>query len=113
MKPITDQRKRGTSRRLARRTAAVACVTAAFTALATTADAGELEDSLAALLAEDRAVTGDARLAAALTVAAYRTVLVASVRRILAGETAPQIVDHHVARLHTAFDALDTAYAIL
>ncbi|MDF2257287.1 hypothetical protein [Streptantibioticus ferralitis] len=65
----------------------------------------ELADTLAAPLAENHVATGDAQLIAALAVAAHRTVFVTGARRILAGETAAEIVDDHVARLNAAFHA--------
>ncbi|MGW6576181.1 TetR/AcrR family transcriptional regulator [Streptomyces sp. NPDC054945] len=49
------------------------------------------------------------RLAAALTVAAYRAVYVATARRLLAGERAADVVDDHRSRVHGAFDALERA----
>ncbi|MFD7781564.1 TetR/AcrR family transcriptional regulator [Streptomyces nojiriensis] len=49
------------------------------------------------------------RLAAALTVAAYRAVYVATARRLLAGERAADVVEDHRSRVNGAFDALERA----
>ncbi|MGO4456777.1 TetR/AcrR family transcriptional regulator [Streptomyces sp. M-16] len=64
----------------------------------------ELEDALA------EAIGGPgARLTAALTVAAYRTVYVTTAGRLLAGERAADIAEDHRARVNAAFDALERA----
>ncbi|MDH6541115.1 TetR/AcrR family transcriptional regulator [Streptomyces lavendulae] len=64
----------------------------------------ELEDALA------EAIGGPgARLTAALTVAAYRTVYVTTARRLLAGERAADLAEDHRARIHAAFDAVERA----
>ncbi|ATZ23616.1 TetR/AcrR family transcriptional regulator [Streptomyces lavendulae] len=64
----------------------------------------ELEDALA------EAIGGPgARLTAALTVAAYRTVYVTTARRLLAGERAADIAEDHRARIDAAFDAVERA----
>ncbi|MFE2252093.1 TetR/AcrR family transcriptional regulator [Streptomyces lavendulae] len=64
----------------------------------------ELEDALA------EAIGGPgARLTAALTVAAYRTVYVTTARRLLAGERAADIAEDHRARVDAAFDAVERA----
>ncbi|MBJ3808697.1 TetR/AcrR family transcriptional regulator [Streptomyces flavofungini] len=75
---------------------------------------GELEDALAAAFAraagEDPAAPGtDARLTAALTVAAYRTAYVTTARRQLAGTGADEAAVGHRALVHQAFDALERA----
>ncbi|MFD5408767.1 TetR/AcrR family transcriptional regulator [Streptomyces nojiriensis] len=49
------------------------------------------------------------RLAAALTVAAYRAVYVATAQRLLAGERAADVVEDHRSRVNGAFDALERA----
>ncbi|MFD4914427.1 TetR/AcrR family transcriptional regulator [Streptomyces virginiae] len=71
----------------------------------------EVERALGDAMAET-APGGDGpgpRLAAALTVAAYRAVYVATARRLLAGERAADVADDHRARVHGAFDALERA----
>ncbi|WP_225821006.1 TetR/AcrR family transcriptional regulator [Streptomyces naphthomycinicus] len=67
----------------------------------------EVELALAAAL-EDAGVA-DPRLVAALAVAAYRTVFVASVRRLVAGDPVEEVARAHRARLETAFGALERA----
>ncbi|AEW98955.1 TetR/AcrR family transcriptional regulator [Streptantibioticus cattleyicolor] len=70
----------------------------------------ELETALATAIAE---TTGQAPgspapgLVAALVVAAYRTVYLATAGRLLAGERAADLADDHRARMHAAFDALE------
>ncbi|MFF1400154.1 TetR/AcrR family transcriptional regulator [Streptomyces sp. NPDC058287] len=49
------------------------------------------------------------RLAAALTVAAYRAVYIATAQRLLAGERAADVADDHRSRVHGAFDVLERA----
>ncbi|MEU3951952.1 TetR/AcrR family transcriptional regulator [Streptomyces achromogenes] len=49
----------------------------------------------------------DPELSAALAMAAYRTVFVASVRRLLAGDPAAEVAREHRGRLESAFDALE------
>jgi AcrR family transcriptional regulator len=66
----------------------------------------EIEAQLAADLHADTAFTGDTALAAALLVAAYRTVAVASVRRRLAGDDLVAIAASHRDRVNNAFDAV-------
>ncbi|MFA7762057.1 helix-turn-helix domain-containing protein [Streptomyces sp. NRRL S-448] len=71
----------------------------------------EVEEALGDAMAET-APGGDGpgpRLAAALTVAAYRAVYVATARRLLAGERADEVADDHRSRVHGAFDALERA----
>ncbi|WP_079071289.1 TetR/AcrR family transcriptional regulator [Streptomyces yokosukanensis] len=67
----------------------------------------EVERALAAALAE--AGAPDPRLLAALVVAAYRTVFLASARQLLAGEPADEVAREHRARLESAFAALERA----
>ncbi|QNP73016.1 TetR/AcrR family transcriptional regulator [Streptomyces roseirectus] len=69
----------------------------------------ELETALADVLAETAPEYPDPPLAAALTVAAYRTVYVASARRLMAGEPASTVADAHRAHLRRAFTALEAA----
>lgn len=66
---------------------------------------GELEDHAAGLIAE----TSDdrqPRLTAALAMAAFRTTFTASAARILAGATAADVTQDHIAALERAFDTL-------
>ncbi|MEU9985458.1 TetR family transcriptional regulator [Streptomyces sp. NPDC048045] len=65
----------------------------------------EVEAALAAAFADAGVAAAD--LLAALTVAAYRSVYVASARRLLAGERAEGIAEGHRARIGAAFDALE------
>lgn len=65
----------------------------------------EVERALAEALAEAGVV--DPELTAAVTVAAYRTVCVASARRQLAGDPPLEIVEDHRRRMGAAFDALE------
>lgn len=73
----------------------------------------ELEEALAQALAQAVAETGpeypDPAFAAALTVAAYRSVYVTTARRLLAGEAAAALADDHRARVGAAFDVLEAA----
>ncbi|MET7464150.1 TetR/AcrR family transcriptional regulator [Nonomuraea sp. NPDC005501] len=72
----------------------------------------EMEDTMASLLAEAAGVEpGDsrARLAAALTVAACRTIYVTTAARLLAGERADDIADEQRALAVRAFDGLERA----
>jgi AcrR family transcriptional regulator len=71
----------------------------------------EIETELAAELRADPGFSGDSALAAALLVAAYRTVAVGSVRRRLAGDDLADIATTHCQRLNEAFDAV--AHGIL
>ncbi|MFB6581998.1 MULTISPECIES: TetR/AcrR family transcriptional regulator [unclassified Streptomyces] len=71
----------------------------------------EVEQALGDVMAET-APGGDGpgvRLAAALTVAAYRAVYVATARRLLAGERAAEVAEDHRSRVNGAFDALERA----
>ncbi|MBP2048737.1 hypothetical protein J2Z21_001662 [Streptomyces griseochromogenes] len=67
----------------------------------------EVETALAGAFAEAGVPEPD--LLAALTVGAYRSVYVATARRLLAGERAEEIAEDHRARIAAAFDALDRA----
>lgn len=71
----------------------------------------ELEAALAEALADTAPELPDPRLAAALIVAAYRAVYVASAGRLLAGERADRVAPDHRARLDAAFDVLERALA--
>ncbi|WP_223835852.1 TetR/AcrR family transcriptional regulator [Streptomyces venezuelae] len=71
----------------------------------------EVEQALGDAIAET-APGGDGpgpRLAAALAIAAYRAVYVATARRLLAGERAADVADDHRSRVNGAFDALERA----
>ncbi|MEU6281428.1 TetR/AcrR family transcriptional regulator [Streptomyces sp. NPDC047028] len=72
----------------------------------------EVETALAAALTEAAAAdpglpATDPALLAALTVAAYRTVVTASLRRLSAGDPVEEVAEDHRARLGSAFDALE------
>ncbi|MEU6671549.1 helix-turn-helix domain-containing protein [Streptomyces sp. NPDC046727] len=67
----------------------------------------EVERALAAALGA--AGAADPALAAALTMAAYRTVFLASVRRLAAGDPVDEVARDHRTRLETAFGALERA----
>ncbi|MEV6232688.1 helix-turn-helix domain-containing protein [Saccharopolyspora shandongensis] len=67
----------------------------------------EIETELAAELDTDTTFSGDSTLAAALLVAAYRTVAVETVRRRLAGDDLADIATTHRQRLNQAFDAVE------
>ncbi|WP_255946834.1 TetR/AcrR family transcriptional regulator [Streptomyces odontomachi] len=69
----------------------------------------ELEEALARTFAETAPGFTDPDFAAALTVAAYRSVYVTTARRLLAGEKAAALADEHRARACAAFDALEAA----
>ena len=73
------------------------------------ARARELTDQLATELAEAMAATGTAEpeLAAALAVAAYRTVHLQAIRFILAGEDAATIAARYPGRIRSALTAVD------
>lgn len=73
------------------------------------ARARELADQLAAELARAMAATGTAEpdLAAALAVAAYRTIHLEAVRCILAGEDPATVAARHPGRIHSALSAVD------
>ncbi|MEV4341520.1 TetR/AcrR family transcriptional regulator [Streptomyces sp. NPDC049590] len=65
----------------------------------------EVEAALAGAFGE--AGVADPELSAALIMAAYRTVFVASVRRLLAGDPVAEVAREHRDRLESAFDALE------
>lgn len=72
----------------------------------------ETEEALAAALAHDRGTRPDdprTRLFAALVVAAYRCVYAGTAARLMAGESADDVVEDHRTRLNDAFDALERA----
>lgn len=73
------------------------------------ARARELADQLATDLAQAMTAVGTAEpeLAAALAVAAYRTVHLQAIRAILAGEDAATVAARHPARIRSAFSAVD------
>jgi AcrR family transcriptional regulator len=67
----------------------------------------EIEAALAEELAADERFSGDSALLAALVVAAYRIVAVATVRRRLAGDDLADVAAAHRQRLNQAFDAIE------
>ncbi len=67
---------------------------------------GELEDHLAGLLAE-HSEDPHPRLTAALALAAYRSVYVTGMTRILAGDDAGAVTRDHIAAVEHAFDVLE------
>ncbi|GAB3964358.1 helix-turn-helix domain-containing protein [Plantactinospora veratri] len=67
----------------------------------------EIEAALAEELESDKRFSGDSALIAALVVAAYRVVAVATVRRRLAGDDLADIATAHRQRLNQAFDAIE------
>lgn len=67
----------------------------------------EIEAALAGELEADQRFSGDSALTAALVVAAYRVVAVATVRRRLAGDDLAAIATDHRQRLNSAFDAIE------
>ncbi|MYW14041.1 TetR family transcriptional regulator [Streptomyces sp. SID2955] len=69
--------------------------------------AEEIERALADALGE--AGVADPGLAAALTVAAYRTAFLGSVRRLAAGDPVAEVARDHRTRLEEAFGALERA----
>ncbi|AIG76834.1 TetR family transcriptional regulator [Amycolatopsis japonica] len=69
----------------------------------------EIEAEVADELESDTRFSGDSELAAALIVAAYRTVAVATTRRRLAGDDLTEVAAAHCERLNTAFGALAKA----
>ena len=73
------------------------------------ARARELADQLSTELAQAMAATGTAEpeLAAALAVAAYRTIHLHAIRAILAGEDAATIAARHPALIRSALTAVD------
>jgi hypothetical protein len=77
------------------------------------ARARELADQLSTELAQAMAATGTAEpeLAAALAVAAWRTVHLQAVRGILAGEDAAAVAERQPARIRSALNAVDQTTA--
>jgi AcrR family transcriptional regulator len=77
------------------------------------ARARELADQLAADLAQAMAATGTAEpeLAAALAVAAWRTVHLQAIRAILAGEDATTAAARHLSRIRSALSTVDQTTA--
>jgi AcrR family transcriptional regulator len=77
------------------------------------ARARELADQLATDLALAMVATGTAEpeLVAALAIAAYRTVHVEAIRRILAGEDASTVAARQPGRIRSALSAVDTVTA--
>ena len=73
------------------------------------ARARELADQLSAELAQAMAATGtpEPELAAALAVAAYRTIHLQAIRAILAGEDPATVAARHPARIRSVLTALD------
>ena len=73
------------------------------------ARARELADQLSTELAEAMAATGTAEpeLAAALAIAAYRTVHLQAIRRVLAGEDAATVAARHPGRIRSALSTVD------
>ncbi|MFD5247495.1 TetR family transcriptional regulator [Amycolatopsis sp. NPDC058340] len=69
----------------------------------------EIEAEVADELESDTRFSGDGELAAALIVAAYRTVAVATTRRRLAGDDLTEVAAAHCERLSAAFGALAKA----
>jgi AcrR family transcriptional regulator len=68
--------------------------------------AAELEHGLVEELEGDQTFPGDGPLVAALFIAGYRTVLVASARRLTAGDPAGAVTEDHRLRLEQLFEAL-------
>ena len=67
----------------------------------------EIEAALAGELDADQRFTGDAALVAALVVAAYRVVVVGTVRRRLAGTGPAELATGHDEGVNRAFDAIE------
>ncbi|MEO3858893.1 TetR/AcrR family transcriptional regulator [Acrocarpospora sp. B8E8] len=67
----------------------------------------EIEAALTEELESDKRFSGDSALLAALIVAAYRIVAVATVRRRLADDDLADIATDHQQRLNQAFDAIE------
>jgi hypothetical protein len=72
----------------------------------------EIEAALAEELESDKRFSGDSTLLAALVVAAYRVVAVATVRRRLEGDELADIAASHKLRLNRAFDALEHGFPL-
>lgn len=67
----------------------------------------ELQDALAGELDIDADFTGDPGLLAALFIAGYQSVMVATARRLILGETPEAVIADHRERLDVFFDAMD------
>lgn len=70
----------------------------------------ELQRSLTEQLARDDAFGGDSALVATFFVSGYATVMVATARRLLAGEAPESLLEDHRQRLTTLFVALRGAF---
>jgi AcrR family transcriptional regulator len=68
--------------------------------------ASDLRRTLAEELERDPTFAGDGTLLAAFFIAGYGTVMVATARRLIAGESPSAVVDDHRARFERLFDAL-------
>jgi AcrR family transcriptional regulator len=68
--------------------------------------ASDLRRTLAEELERDPTFAGDGTLLAAFFIAGYGTVMVATARRLIAGESPSAVVDAHRARFERLFDAL-------
>jgi AcrR family transcriptional regulator len=68
--------------------------------------ASDLQRTLAEELERDPTFAGDGTLLAAFFIAGYGTVMVATARRLIAGESPSAVVDDHRARFERLFDAL-------
>jgi AcrR family transcriptional regulator len=68
--------------------------------------ASDLRRTLAEELECDPTFAGDGTLLAAFFIAGYGTVMVATARRLIAGESPSAVVDDHRARFERLFDAL-------
>ncbi|HEX2300285.1 MAG TPA: helix-turn-helix domain-containing protein [Pseudonocardiaceae bacterium] len=73
------------------------------------ARARELAEKIEAELARVLGETGaaDPELTAAFLVAAYRSVHLTAIRRVLAGDAVPDVAAEHTARVRAAFDTVD------
>ena len=69
----------------------------------------DVERALSTALGEDSPPIAEPRLVAALAIAAYRTVVAETTRRVLAGDPIEEVSAAHRRRLDEAFDALDAA----
>jgi AcrR family transcriptional regulator len=72
----------------------------------------ELQRTLAGELERDADFAGDATLLATLFLSGYASVLVATARRLLAGEAPGEVVDDHGVRLERLFGALRNGIAL-
>jgi AcrR family transcriptional regulator len=68
--------------------------------------ASDLQRTLADALNSDPAFDGDGRMLATFFIAGYSDVLVATARRVIAGESMDALLDEHRVRLERLFDAL-------